>query len=273
MSSAAPVNSAVDIASRLYQKVRGNFTADIVSTESGRVAGMEFLDSSATPAPAGQWQILVENGQRVNAGEALLTITGTATELGVAEDYVMGSLGFACGIASRADSIKAICPPGLQIACGGWKKLPSAQKPLLRSALNSVGILPRLVSGEFVYLSKNAVTLLGGVGPAIDAGRALNHGPVAVQVKNVEEAEFAVERGAGVIMVDTGRLQDLEDVHARMMALGHRDQLTLAFGGGVKPEELEQIRSAGADTVDIGRAILDAPLLDLRMQVRLNTVN
>jgi len=267
MNGAAPANSAADIAGRLYQNVCGTFTADIVTTESGSVAGMEFLDSTATPAPAGQWQLLVENGQRVNAGQTLLTITGTATELGVAEDYVMGSLGFACGIATRAHAIKATCPPGLHIACGGWKKLPAAQKPLLRSALASVGILPRLVPGEFVYLSKNAVILLGGVGAAIDAGRELNHGPVALQVKNVQEAEFAVERGAGVIMVDTGCLEDLEAVHAKLIALGCRERLTLAFGGGVKPEQLEQIRTAGADTVDIGRAILDAPLLDLRMQV------
>ena len=48
--------------------------------------------------------------------------------------------------------------------------------------------------GDFVYLSKNAVTLLGDVGSAIDAGRELNRGPVAVQVKNVKEAEFAVDR-------------------------------------------------------------------------------
>lgn len=267
MNSATSVNSAADIASRLYQNVCGRYTADIVATEPGFAAGMEFLDPTATPAPAGQWQLLVKNGQQVNAGQALLTITGTAAQLGVAEDYVMGGLGFACGIATRARSIKAMCPSGLHIACGGWKKLPSAQKPLLRSALASVGILPRLVPGKFVYLSKNAVILLGGIGVAVDAGRELNHGPVAIQVKNLQEAEFAVERGAGVIMVDTGCLGDLEEIHGRLKTLGCRERLILAFGGGVKPEELEQIRTAGADTVDIGRAILDAPLLDLRMQI------
>ena len=270
MTSQVPPATAVDIASSLFGNVTGSFTADILATEPGAVAGMEFLDSSRAPAPAGHWQLLAENGDRVAAGQALLRVTGSATELGVAEDYVMGSLGFACGIATRATTIMDLCPSDLQIACGGWKKLPAALKPLLRSALSSVGVLPRLVPGDFVYLSKNAVTLLGGVGPAIEAGRELNRGPVAVQVKNVREAEFAVERGAGVIMVDTGCLNDLEDVHARLIALGCREQLTLAFGGGVNPEELEQIRRAGADTVDIGRAILDAPLLDLRMQVRQN---
>ena len=267
MTSLAPPATAVEMVSSLFGNVSGAFTADILATEPGAVAGMEFLDSSLAPAPAGHWELLAGNGDRVVPSQALLRVTGSATELGVAEDYVMGGLGFACGIATRARAIMDLCPPGLQIACGGWKKLPAALKPLLRSALSSVGVLPRLVSGDFVYLSKNAVTLLGGVGPAIEVGRKLNRGPVAVQVNNVGEAEFAVECGAGVIMVDTGRLQDLAAVHARLQALDCRNQLKLAFGGGVKPEDLERARTAGADTVDIGRAILDAPLLDLRMEI------
>lgn len=267
MTSITAPKTAIDIASSLFGHINGTCTADVLTTESGTVAGMEFLDPALAPAPAGQWQLLVSNGDTVRAGERLLTLTGTATELGVAEDYVMGNLGFASGIATRAKAIKELCPADLQIACGGWKKLPAALKPLLRSALSSTGVLPRLVAGDFIYLSKNAVTLLGDVGSAIDAGRAINHGPVAVQVKSVKEAEFAVECGAGIIMVDTGRIKDLEDVHALLNMSGCRNNLTLAFGGGVKPEELEQVRAAGADTVDIGRAILDAPLLDLRMQI------
>lgn len=267
LKAPARQTTAADVASSLFASVTGTFTADVVATEPGCAAGMEFLDSSLAPASAGRWQVLVSNGDSLDAGQALLTVSGTATELGVAEDYVMGSLGFACGIATRAKAIAAMCPNDLNIACGGWKKLPAAMKPLLRSALGSAGVLPRLVPGDFVYLSKNAVTLLGNVGAAIDAGRALNRGPVAVQVKNVGEAEFALERGAGIIMVDTGCLKDLEEVHALLQARGRRQELTLAFGGGVKPEQLEAARAAGADTVDIGRAILDAPLLDLRLQI------
>jgi hypothetical protein len=35
----------------------------------------------------------------------------------------------------------------------------------------------------------------------------------------------------------------------------------------VKLDELARIRSAGADVVDVGRGILDAPLMDLRFDV------
>lgn len=41
----------------------------------------------------------------------------------------------------------------------------------------------------------------------------------------------------------------------------------LAFGGGVTSARLADVASAGANVVDIGREILDAPLLDLRFDV------
>jgi nicotinate-nucleotide pyrophosphorylase (carboxylating) len=76
-----------------------------------------------------------------------------------------------------------------------------------------------------------------------------------------------VRAGAGVIMVDTADLADHADVHTALTRLGLRQSIRLAFGGGVRLQDLGPAAAAGADAVDVGRAILDAPLLDLRMRV------
>ncbi|MCK9543832.1 MAG: hypothetical protein M0R03_17575 [Novosphingobium sp.] len=259
--------AAHDIATLLYRGVVGRREAVVEATEPGTLAGTGFLDAARAPAPAGDWALLVEEGSAVKAGQPLVRVTGTAAELGVAEDYILGALGFASGIAARAGAIRAAAPSGLSIACGGWKKLPPALKPLLRAGLAVAGVLPRLVEGDFVYLGKNAVTLLGGVDRAIAAGLAVGHGPVAIQVRDVAEALQAVEWGAGVIMVDTGDMADLRDVDAALKARGLRRSIRLAFAGGVRVEDLAAVHACGADTVDMGRAILDAPLLDLRIRV------
>ena len=265
--SRAPQPAAHDIAARLFAGVRGTFEAVVEPTEAGVIAGTAFLDPSRAPAPAGQWDLLVSEGSTVVAGQPLVRVTGTAAELGVAEDYILGALGFASGIAARALAVRDQAPEGLAIACGGWKKLPPALKPLLRAGLAVAGVLPRLVEGDFVYLGKNSVTLLGGVDHAIAAGLAVDHGPVAIQVRNVEEALHAVGRGAGVIMVDTGEIADLRAVSDALSRAGHRRSIRLAFAGGVRVEDLAAVHAAGADTTDMGRAILDAPILDLRMRV------
>jgi len=265
--SRAAQPAAQDMAARLFRDVSGTHEAIVEATEPGLLAGTGFLDPARAPAPAGRWELLAAEGADVAAGQPLVRVTGTAAEIGVAEDDILGSLGFASGIAARARAVRAAAPAGLAVACGGWKKLPAALKPLLRAGLAAAGILPRLVEGDFVYLGKNAVTLLGGVDRAIAAGRAVDHGPVAIQVRNVTEALHAVEQGAGVIMVDTGEIADLRDVAGALEERGARRAIRLAFAGGVRVEDLAEVHACGADAVDMGRAILDAPLLDLRMRV------
>lgn len=259
--------TAADITAQLFKGVAGEHRAVIESTQSGIVAGLGFVSSAMAPVDAGRWRILASEGQQIDLGTVLVEIIGSAAQIGIAEDYVLGPLGFASGIATRAATFKAACPTGMSIACGGWKKLPLALKPLLRAGLAAVGVLPRLLPGDFVYLSKNAVALLGGVAAAIRAGIGVQHGPVAVQVKNLDEALFAARGGAGIIMVDTGQLADLELIHRTLADQGLRDRVTLAFGGGVRIEDLQPAEQAGAQAVDVGRAILDAPLLDLRLRV------
>jgi nicotinate-nucleotide pyrophosphorylase len=62
-------------------------------------------------------------------------------------------------------------------------------------------------------------------------------------------------------------LTDLADVHSELIRLDLRSKVRLAFGGGVRLQDLGPAAEAGADAVDVGRAILDAPLLDLRLRV------
>lgn len=259
--------TAVSIAEQLFGGLTGTFRAVVETTEPGIIAGLEFVDPELAPAPCGDWNVRAKEGQAVTTGDVIIEVVGTAQQLGIAEDFIMGSLGFASGIATRASEFRVKAAPGLSIACGGWKKLPPALKPLLRAGLASGGIQPRLVEGKFVYMGKNSVLMFGGVAEAIKAGQEVNHGPVSIQVKSVEEALFAVGNGAGVVMVDTGEIEDLVAVNDALQKRGWRGRIRLAFGGGLGLEDLEPAAQAGADAVDVGRAILDAPILDLRMRV------
>lgn len=258
--------AAADIATRLLGGA-GHFSAVVEATEPGLIAGTTFVDLSESLGADGTWRLLVREGEAVTAGQSLAELAGPAERLGMAEDYIMGPLGFASGIATRAAEFRMAAPASLSIACGGWKKLPAALKPLLRAGLEAAGVLPRLVDGQFVYVAKNAVIMLGGVERAIAAGIAVGHGPVAIQVKSVGEAIAAVQFGARIVMVDTGRIEDLTEIHDVLSDIRMRSQIQLAFGGGVQLADLEAASRAGADAVDVGRAILDAPLLDLRMRV------
>ena len=69
-------------------------------------------------------------------------------------------------------------------------------------------------------------------------------------------------------MVDTGNVEDLlEVVEAATGAMVSGSEVKIAFGGGVTSQILEEVVRGGADIIDIGRAIIDAPILDFRLDV------
>jgi nicotinate-nucleotide pyrophosphorylase (carboxylating) len=264
-ATTTPIRS---ITTELLAGIAGSFRAVVVATEPGCVAGLGLLDPASAPVPVGQWHIVRRDGDELAPGEPIVEMEGSAAELAAAEDFVVGNLGFASGVANRARQIVAAGPPGLAIACGGWKKLPAALKPALRAGLAVANVRARLLDGDFVYIPKNTVKLVGGLAAAVQAGCGLNHGTVAVQVTDVAGALLAVNNGAGAVMVDTGTVSVLAAVDDALRAEGFRERVTIGFGGGVTPEFLSAARAAGADVVDVGRAILDAPLWDLRVEVR-----
>jgi nicotinate-nucleotide pyrophosphorylase (carboxylating) len=256
-----------NLTQELLADVTGVRRGVVSATEPGIVAGLEMLDEARSGRDVGTWTVMVEEGAVVEAGEPILEVHGSAGQLAAAEDVVMGPLGWAGGVAARCRKLRATAPSDLAIACGGWKKLPAALKPLLRHGLAAGGVSPRLVDGEFVYIDKNTVATLGGIGRTVLEGIALDHGPVAIQVTGPDEALDAVTAGAGIIMVDTGDLISLEAVHDTLTGAGLRERITLAYAGGIVAEDLVRIRAAGADVVDLGRSIIDAPLWDLHLVV------
>jgi len=255
------------ITHELLAGVSGEHHAVVCSTEPGVVAGAGLLSTPDVGEPMGTWTLLRRDGDHVEPGEPIVAVDGNATELALAEDHVLGVIGMASGIAHRALEIKAAAPVDLAVVCGSWKKLPAAIKPVLRAGLEVAGVGHRMLPDDFVYVGKNLVELLGGIEAAVAEAISLSNGPVAIQVTSAADGLLAAQAGAGVVMVDTGSLADLAATHETLLAHGVRDDVYLAFGGGVTANDLSEVAARGADIVDIGRAIVDAPIWDLRMTI------
>lgn len=257
------------LSDELLAGVAGEHRGTVTAGESGLAAGIDLLLDRVWSVSIGILEGLAADGDDVGKGDPLVAVRGSAAELARAEDMILGDLGVACGVATNAAAIRAAAPDNLRIACGGWKKLPSAMKDAVRAGLDAAGVGPRLVEDDFLYVDKNAVRLLGGLEGAARAGAALDVGPVALQVKDPAEALDACQPGVGIIMVDTGDIDDLAAVDQALRKAGRRSGIVLAFAGGVGADDLVDAQIAGAEVVDVGRAILAQPLLDLRFDVAL----
>ena len=250
------------------------FTAQVVATNYGILANsmraVAFVNELGL-----ELLTCLEDGAAVKPGDVILTFRGTPKSVAIAEDRVLGSMMVPSGYATRARQLQLIAGSNLKVVCGGWKKLPQESKPGLHAALAAGGIGMRMVEGPFVYIDKNYVSMFGGVGQALQAAAQFPDHKTVIQIRGelqsiAEETEAAVHGRANVLMVDTGSLNDLKIVLQILDQLNARHRVKVAFAGSVTEETLLLLRDVPVDLVDVGASILNAPLLDMRLEVKLS---
>lgn len=266
-------HTSPDVRDLLFAGLHGRqFPFQITACEGGILAGGVKLLAKAADLGVQAGPVLTD-GATFEPGATLFSGRGDAWQVSRSEEQLIAIISKASGVASAAARLVAQAGPRARIVCGAWKKLPVEVRADLRSAAATGGVGTRILESAFVYLDKNTVRMLGGIGPAVRCARGEPDRAVVVQLRGetaaiTDEALEAAAEGAEVLMVDTGEIADLARV-ARLGAagrLGSRAQV--AFAGGVDPANLDSVLDAGATIVDVGRAILDAPMLDLRLDVR-----
>ncbi|NPV70595.1 MAG: nicotinate-nucleotide pyrophosphorylase [Firmicutes bacterium] len=252
-----------DISSR---RVRFRVTAQ----QPGILAGMERLLARATEIGLEVHGAACE-GQALEPGSVVLDAGGSPLQIATAEESLVGVIAKPSGIATAARRAVETAA-GAKVVSGAWKKMPPELKEVVRHAVRVGGATPRITDEPFVYLDKNFVRMLGGVGAAVRAARRLPGRLVAVQIRGEtgrigDEAVEGATCGAAVLMVDTGNEVDLTAANAALERTGLRSRVRLAFGGGVTLDRIPTLVSIGADILDIGTGIVDAPILDFRLDV------
>lgn len=262
----------MDVRAFLFQPLSGNsYTAELSATESGILAGAAYARSRAAEIGL-HLEMFLPDGEKLTAGTSVIRLRGTAEQIARGEEELLACVGKPSGVATAAARFCALARGGILITCGAWKKVLPEVRRALREAIAIGGAGIRLVNEPFVYLDKNTVRMFADISSAVRTAGRIEGRTVAVQLRGdtgpiAEDARKAFAAGAGVLMVDTGNIEDLRAVCATACNEGFRDRIRIAFSGGVTEATLEEIIAAGADIVDVGRAIIDAPLLDFRLDV------
>ncbi|MBW1819755.1 MAG: nicotinate-nucleotide pyrophosphorylase, partial [Deltaproteobacteria bacterium] len=209
----------------------------------------------------------------VKPGDIIGHFYGHSKAIVIGEDYLIGCIGKPSGIATAAYQFSQAVGNRPKIVSGGWKKMPFEIKESIRNAVLTGGAHIRITNEPFLYLDKNYIEVFGGIRKCLEAASHLKNHLKAVQLKGKygdidDEAIEAVTLGADILFIDTGKLDDINKVAARIKGIGRRDNVEIAFGGDIRIEDIEKLKSTDVDILDIGRAIIDAPLLDLKYEVK-----
>lgn len=271
-----------DIRDEIFAKLKGRKVTAVIYTDmDGVIAGMENALKTAEEIGVNV-EGCAADGDEVYAGDMIMEITGSAKQITMAEDMIIAAVSKTSGVATAARRFAEAAGNDIKVVGGAWKKMPRAIKQDLRHAALVGGVGVHMIDEPMVYLDKNYVEMLGGIQKTLLAVSGMKDRKKVIQIKGryehgdiVREAHTAVASGADIICVDTGNIEDLKRVTSalrpELQSLEKQEayrKVRFAFGGGVTVEDLPALKEAGADIVDVGRSIVDAPLLDLRLEVR-----
>lgn len=266
------MDETLDVRNQILRKVeRRRATAAIFVDEEGIVSGIASAEEEAFKLGLSVLRIVPE-GSEVRKGDEVIRFSGTPEQIVMAEEILIGLLAKPSGIATRANKFVKATKGKPKVICGAWKKMPFSIKEIIRKAVITGGASSRIESHRFAYLDKNYVELLGGIKKSLEAVAYLSDISKVVQVRGryqdiVSEACEAAEAGAQIVFIDSGKPDDVRRIVERLRQLGLRDRVKIAFGGGVNLEAIGELRTLDVDILDIGRQIVDAPLLDMRLEI------
>lgn len=247
------------------------YRARISVARSGVLAGMRRLENSLADSLV-RVSLQAQDGEAVEAGARVASLEGTAPKIAAAEENAVGLLAKSSGIATVARRAVNLAGSDLKVVAGAWKKMPPQIKELVREAVVCGGASFRITDQPFLYLDKNYVRMLGGIDSTLAAVKNIAGKLKIIQLRGeyggiAKESVLAARRGADIIMIDTGRLEDVAAAQDALATAGLRQKIKLAFAGGILVEAIPALKDRGIDIVDIGVDIVDAPLLDMRLDV------
>lgn len=261
-----------DLRDLLFKEIEEKVcTASIWSTEDGVISGITRLVKRAEELNLNV-DHFVKDGDEIAEGEEIARIEGTPKGIALAEDYLLGLLAKPSGIATAARRAVRLSEGKIRIVSGGWKKMPEKIKEEIREAIANGGAGIRILDEPFVYLDKNYVRIFGGIGEALRAASIFKGRAKVVQIRGEtgdigDEVGEAVLNGADVLMIDSGRVDDLKAASGELQRMGMREKVKLAFGGSIRIQDIPGFLNMDVDILDIGRAIIDAPMLDIRIDI------
>lgn len=239
--------------------------ARIVARRAGVVAGVaaaalafELLDPSVAI------DVHHPDATRVDAGDAVATIDGTARALLTGERTALNLLGRLCGIATATRAlVDAVAGTRAQIVC--TRKTTPGLRLLEKYAVRcGGGGNHRFGLDDAVLVKDNHLALAGSVRAAVAAVRrsAGHMVKVEVEVDTLEQLREALDQPIDAVLLDNMTPAQLREA---VQLIGGR--VLAEASGGVHPANVRAIAESGVDLISVGYLTHSAPALDLGLDV------
>jgi nicotinate-nucleotide pyrophosphorylase (carboxylating) len=262
ITSEATVPEDARARARVVQKQPGVVFGLAVVAEAMRQCGVEDVDN-----------LVVEGQWREDVPAEVLVASGTARALLAAERTAINFLGHLSGVATlTARYAEAVVGTGTTIL--DTRKTTPGLRNLEKAAVAAGGgINHRMGLYDAILIKENHIAAAGGLAKAVYAARtAQPDKAIEVEVRNLDEAAYALGTGADRLLLDNMSPASMrEAVALRDENAGGAGGVSLEASGGVTLENVREVAETGVEFISIGALTHSAPTLDFSMLLELST--
>jgi nicotinate-nucleotide pyrophosphorylase (carboxylating) len=240
--------------------------ADLVARSGGVVAGLPvaevafWLASLASPV---ECQPRAGDGDRVTAGQPVLSVTGPVAAILTAERTALNLLTHLSGVATLTRQwVDAVA--GTKARIRDTRKTLPGLRALEKYAVRCGGGLNHRMSlSDAALIKDNHVAAAGSVTAAFAAVRAQAPAlPLEVECDTLAQVREALAAGADLILLDNFRVADMA---AAVRLAGGR--ALLEASGGLTLAGARAVAETGVDYLAVGALTHSAPALDIGLDL------
>ena len=273
---AEDLDGGTDITTAATVPAAASGRAELVARTAGVVAGLPVAQAAfwlasagapgqrgPAPGEAAACTMLTADGDRVAAGQAVLTVSGPVAAILTAERTALNLLCHLSGVATLtrqwADAIA-----GTHARIRDTRKTLPGMRALQKYAVRcGGGVNHRMALSDAALVKDNHVAAAGSVGAAFAAVRARAPGlPVEVECDTYTQVAEALEAGADLILLDNFGLPELA---AAVRLAGGR--ALLEASGGLTLARAREVAETGVDYLAVGALTHSAPALDIGLDL------
>ncbi|WP_327316981.1 carboxylating nicotinate-nucleotide diphosphorylase [Streptomyces sp. NBC_01235] len=241
-------------------------TADFTARETGVVAGLRIAEAVVSVVCTDEFEVErhVEDGDRVEAGQKLLSVTTRTRDLLTAERSALNLLCRLSGIATATRAWADVLD-GTKARVRDTRKTTPGLRSLEKFAVRcGGGVNHRMSLSDAALVKDNHVVGAGGVARAFEAVReAFPDVPIEVEVDTLHQLREVVDAGADLILLDNFTPGECAEA---VGIVGGR--ALLEASGRLSLENAKAYADTGVDFLAVGALTHSSPILDIGLDLR-----
>lgn len=256
-----------DITSQSVIPEDATATVVMAARENAVIAGLKIAEQTFKTLDRDlDITLHIADGDTVTAGTELMTVSGNARAILMAERVALNFAGRLSGVASKtAEMVKAAGNHKATI-CSTRKTTPGLRMVEKYAVRMGGGMNHRLGLDDAVLIKDNHIAIAGGIVPALESARQ-NVGhmvKIEIEVDTLAQLEEVIATGiADVVMLDNMNCDDLRTavnmIDGRMLA---------EASGGVTLKTVADIAATGVDLISVGALTHSVTCLDIGLDFK-----